>query len=517
MQTLLAYTTASDQHSGDFEQLLPIGLCSLHAVLRSQGYPVTLANLSGVSRSEIMQLLQNSRPDVIGLSQWTHNRHTTIALARLIKQQLPDSLVILGGGHATHQAELILQHHPEVDLVVTGEAEQTLPELLDALERKACITAVAGLVLRQGHNVHRTAARAPVQQLDTLPYPARYLDDMLYGNQQLQAEFITSSRGCPAACHFCASPAFWGRQVRFRSAGSIVDEMRFLRDSFGLMYLSLRDDTFTADRQRTRALCRELLYHKVKLFWNCQSRVEAIDTETLQLMRQAGCECVQLGVESGSPRILQMLGKNSNPDQIIRAASLVRQAGLQLSIYLITGIPEEEEADRQLTRKLVQQIRPDDLQVAPLAYYPGTELFRQAVQKEKVRADLFETNLSQAVLAQQDGPRQVTRLLAQTSRLRHHVTPAALQRLIQQTGYSAVLAMLLGDALIHAGNPSAAALAYQTIISHEPDHPWGWYLRGELHEQQGALKGAIDCFKKVLTLVPRHLPSREALLRLQGS
>lgn len=158
MQTLLAYTTASDQHSGDFEQLLPIGLCSLHAVLRSQGYPVTLANLSGVSRSEIMQLLQNSRPDVIGLSQWTHNRHTTIALARLIKQQLPDSLVILGGGHATHQAELILQHHPEVDLVVTGEAEQTLPELLDALERKACITAVAGLVLRQGHNVHRTAA-----------------------------------------------------------------------------------------------------------------------------------------------------------------------------------------------------------------------------------------------------------------------------------------------------------------------------------------------------------------------
>lgn len=515
MQTLLAYTSEPDRQSNNsFEQLLPIGLCSLHAVLRSQGYPVILANLSGVPQQEIKQLLLKHQPTVIGLSRWTHNRHATVALARLIKQQLPESLVVLGGGHATHQAELILQQHPEVDLVVTGEAEETLPELLDALANQTRLYTVPGLVLRQGREPLQTAPRTPVQQLDQLPFPAHYLDEMLYGDLQQQAEFLASSRGCPAACRFCASPAFWGRRVRFRSAASIADEMRFLRDTFGLIYLSLRDDTFTADRQRTRALCRELLRQKVKLFWNCQSRVEAIDTETLQLMRQAGCECVQLGVESGSPRILQLLGKNSNPEQILRAATLVRQAGLQLSIYLITGIPEEEEADRQLTRRLVQQIRPDDLQVAPLAYYPGTALFRQAVEAGNVPADIFETSPGKAVLVRPDGPRQVNRLLARTDQYRHRATPADLQQLIRQSGFSAVTAMQLGDTLMAAGDPAAAAAAYRTIASREPDHPWGWFLLGECYEQQGELKRSVDCYTKALALVPRHLPSAKALQRL---
>lgn len=514
IQTLLAYTSEPERQSDGFEQLLPIGLCSLHAVLRSRGYPVTLANLSGVSLHEIRQLLLSRQPRVIGLSQWTHNRHVTLALARLIKQQLPESLVILGGGHATHQAELTLQHHPEVDLVVTGEAEETLPELLDALANQTHLNSIPGLVLRQGREVQQTAPRTPVQQLDLLPFPAQYLDEMLYGDPQLQAEFLAGSRGCPAACRFCASPVFWGRRVRFRSATSIADEMRFLRDTFGLIYLSLRDDTFTADRQRTRALCQELLHQKIKLFWNCQSRVEAIDAETLQLMRQAGCECVQLGVESGSPRMLQLLGKNSTPDQIIRAATLVRQAGMQLSIYLITGIPEEEEADRQLTLKLVQQMRPDDLQVAPLAYYPGTELFKQAVQTGNLRADLFETSRSKAVLALPDGPRLVDQLLSRTARYRHCATPAALQQLISQNGYSAVTAMQLGDTLMAAGDSSAAATAYGIIADREPDHPWGWFLLGEWYEQQGDPEYAVDCYSRVLELVPRHLPSGSALQRL---
>lgn len=514
MQTLLAYTTETDHQSCHFEQLLPIGLCSLHAVLRSRGYPVTLANLSGVPNHEISRLLQRLQPHVVGLSQWTHNRHTTIALARLIKQQLPQSLVILGGGHATHQAELILRHHPEVDLVVTGEAEETLPELLDTIAGGENLNAVAGLVLRHTGTVQPTAPRTPVLHLDELPFPAHYLDEMLYGDRQLQAEFITSSRGCPASCRFCASPTFWGRRVRFRTAASVAAEIRYLRDTYGLIYLSLRDDTFTADRQRTRALCQEMQEQRIKLFWNCQSRVEAIDRETLDLMRQAGCECVQLGVESGSPRILKLLGKSSNLEQIIRASVLVRQAGLQLSIFLITGIPAEDEMDRQMTRKLVEQIRPDDLQVAPLAYYPGTELFRQGLKSGAIQADLFETSQSKAVLAQPDGPHQVDRLLAQTSRFKRRVTPSALRRLIQQSGYSAVTAMQLGDALSAAGDPTAAATAYRSITTREPDHPWGWYLLAELYEQQGALFQAIDCYRQVLTLVPQHLPSREALQRL---
>lgn len=517
MQILLAYTaatTSGNRDVGAFETLLPIGLCSLHALLRSRNLPVTLANLSGMNDTEIVRLLQRVRPTLVGLSQWTHNRHDTLRVARLIKRTLPDCLVILGGGHATHQAELILQCHPEVDLVVLGEGEQTLLELLTAFENGKAMATVPGLVVRSQGAIVRTPQRSAWPDLDQLPFPATYLHEALRTDIQLQAEFISSSRGCPAACTFCASPTFWGRKLRFRSAASVVAEMRFIQEQFGLTYLSLRDDTFTADRRRTVALCRELIEQRLRLFWNCQSRVEAIDAETLHWMRLAGCECVQLGVESGSPAILELLGKRINPEQVVRAAELVHQAGLQLSVFLITGIPEEQEDDRQQTISLIKRIRPDDLQVAPLAYYPGTTLFQNGLQAGRCTATVFETSHDEAVLACPDGQTQVDRLLRRLERFRYRMPPDRLQSLQQQKGFSPVTAMQLGDWYLATGDPLQAEAQYRAITLKQPDHPWGWQLLGELWEQHDRRREATDCYRKVLQLVPRHAASRQGLERL---
>lgn len=518
MHILLAYTTATtsgNRDVGAFETLLPIGLCSLHALLRSRKLPVTLANFSGTSDAEITRLLHRINPTLVGLSQWTHNRHETLRVARLIKQVLPGCLVILGGGHATHQAELILQYHPEVDLIVLGEGEQTLLELLLALENGKELATVPGLAMRSQEGVIRTAPRSAWPDLDQLPFPATYLHEALQTDIQLQAEFISSSRGCPASCSFCASPAFWGRKLRFRSAASVVAEMRFIQEQFGLTYLSLRDDTFTADRRRTVALCRELIEQQLRLFWNCQSRVEAIDAETLHWMRLAGCECIQLGVESGSPTMLQLLGKRINPEQVIRAAELVHQAGLQLSVFLITGIPEEREEDRQQTISLIRQIRPDDLQVAPLAYYPGTALFQSGLQTGRCPADTFETSQDEAVLTCPDGQAQVDRLLKRLERFRHRLHPDRLQALQQEKGFSPVTAMQLGDWYLAAGDMLQAEAHYRSITLKQPDHPWGWQLLGELYEQLGRRREAASCHQRVLQLVPRQPAAREALRRLE--
>lgn len=516
MQTLLAYTSAIDSSSGPYESLLPIGLCSLHALLRSRGQQATLANLTGVPAASVVGLLQRLKPAVIGLSQWTHNRHATLELAALAKQTLPQSLVLLGGGHATHQAELILQRHPYVDLIVTGEAEETFPELLAALQNGTSPHDIPGLVLRSGTDACRTADRPPLQDLDALPFPAAFLHEALNLDVRLQAEFISSSRGCPARCRFCASPAFWGKQVRFRSADSVAEEMTFLRDRFGLIYLSLRDDTFTADRRRTASLCRELIRRRIKLFWNCQSRVEAIDPETLDDMRRAGCECLQLGIESGSPRMLGLLGKRADPDRFLRAAEMVRQAGMQLSVYLIAGIPEESRQDRELTISLIRAMQPDDLQVAPLAYYPGTALFEEGVRNGRVRPDLFETERTAAVLAAPDGEKQVNRLLTATERFRRRTSARGLRALLDTTGYSAVLAMQAGDACRAAGDLRGAAAQYDSITAQEPDHPWGWLLTAELHEQLGEPDAAAECYRRVLSLVPHNAAASEALGRLEG-
>lgn len=517
MHTLLAYTTSitEKKQSGSFESLLPIGLCSLHAVLRSQGIPVTLANLSGISEAAIRDLLLSLKPSVAGLSQWTHNRHATMHLARMIKRTLPDCIVILGGGHATHQAELILQRHAEVDMIAVGEAEQTLPELLDALHRGLPPLTVPGLVLRSNGSICHTQPRTPLADLDSLPHSSAWLHEALYTDASLQAEFISSSRGCPASCSFCASPAFWGRRVRARSAVSVAAEISFIRDRYGLIYLSLRDDTFTADRRRTVALCKELIERRLNIFWNCQSRVEAVDRETLDWMRRAGCECVQLGVESGSPVILKQLGKQTTPEKIIQAAKLVREAGMHLSVYLITANPHETANDRQKTIDLIKKIRPDDLQVAPLAYYPGTALFETAVQNKLLPPDLFETNRSEAVLAQSDGMQQVDRLLSRTSRYLHSNSAAELLAIQTHQGYSPVTAMQAGDCFTSAGEYRKAEEQYRLITRKDPDHPWGWFLLGELHEQICNTDTASDCYRKVLELVPRHPATLQALERLR--
>ena len=516
MHTLLAYTTPSSRHHqpGAFEALLPIGLCSLHALLRSNNRPATLANLTGMPKKKIIDLLLQIKPAIAGLSQWTHNRHATIALAQLIKQTLPNCTVLLGGGHATHQAELILQRHPEVDLVATGEAEQTLLELLDALQNHLPLGEIPGLVLRKNGIPHRTRSRSPLPVLDALPFPSSWLHEALHTDTRLQAEFISSSRGCPASCSFCASPVFWGRRVRARSAVSVADEIRSIRDRFGLIYLSLRDDTFTADRRRTVALCQELIKRRINIFWNCQSRVEAIDHETLNWMRRAGCECVQLGVESGSPDILKQLGKQITPEKIIQAAALVRQSGMQLSVYLITGIPGETDTDRQKTINLIKQIKADDLQVAPLAYYPGTALFETAMKNGQLAHDLFETSKDEAVLAQPDGQKQVERLLARISRYRQSCSIDDLLAIQKKQGYSAVTAMRTGDSYAATGDLERAEKQYRLMTRNEPDHPWGWFLLGELREQTGQKHEALTCYSEVLKLTPRHRPSIEGHERL---
>jgi radical SAM superfamily enzyme YgiQ (UPF0313 family) len=513
MTILLAYSSGTKlpDASTTFTDLLPIGLCSLHAVLRSAGIRSHLANLSGMDETQIIELFRRLSPDIFGFSQWTHNRHITLQLSRLAKQLYPQSLVIAGGGHATHQAESLLAAHPELDLIVAGEGETTLIDLIEARKSQRPFTDIPGLVLRQGQELIRTAARSRIKELDSLPYPSRYLHEATGVDLELQPQFISTSRGCPSACSFCASPSFWGRSVRTRSPASVVDEFLFLKNQLGMLYLSLRDDTFTADRRRTIELCRLLLERKAGMFWNCQTRVETVDEEVLSWMKRAGCECVQLGVESGSPRILQQLGKRITPDQVKAACDAVHRAGLQLSVYLIAGVPGETDQDRQATQLLLQQIRPHDLQVAPLAYYPGTSLFSDALRHHTVDPDLFVHERHDALLALPDGNQRAARLLRSGDGLAPRLTMHAIKQQKARLGYCAVTCLQAGDYHLQRGDWQRAEQEYREITKHDPEHPWGWLLLAELYDQLGQRQQARSCYRKVVRLVPHHRQSLRAL------
>jgi radical SAM superfamily enzyme YgiQ (UPF0313 family) len=511
MKVLLSYISGAADRSDLYLNLLPTGLCSLQACLREAGYDAVLANFSGWSDAVITRHLAKLQPDIIGISQWTHNRHAALALARSARNALPASFIVLGGAHATFSYQDNLKEDSPVNCVVLGEGEETVLELLHHLEAASSWHGCNGIAFRNGPEVRVTPPRLPLAELDKLPYAVRYLEHSIGVDLQLQPEFILTSRGCPSVCHFCSSPKFWGRKVRFRSPESVVDEILYIRDRFGLIYFSLRDDTFTVDRTRTIAICRLLIERRVNILWNCQSRVTALDDEVLTWMKRAGCECIQLGVESGSPRILSKLGKTITPQQVITAAGQIRTVGISLSIFLISDIPGETEEDLLQTMELIKNIRPNDGYISPLAYYPGTRLFDDSVQEGRVARSLFEEQLDPALYASVASGRTSRRLLKQCAVKRHQDSAERFRQQKMHLGYCFVTNVLTGEWYRHAGDYGAAEGELREITEQEADNPWGWYLLGELYDELGRHSEAQTCYRAVCTIVPEHKPSRDAL------
>lgn len=517
MKVLLVYKSHAAGANDPYTSLLPIGLGYINALLRSNGIPSRLANLSSCSWQETGALFRAQRPDIVGISQFTHNRIDSLKVAMAAKKANPACFVALGGPHATHRYREVLAGNPQVDAVVLGEGEATFLELVNCLASRgsAVLEQVRGIAFRRGDTVAMTAVRPPIQDLDRLPIPASCYQDALGVDLHRQAEFIITSRGCPAACRFCSSPRFWGKRLRFRSPRSMVDEIRYIRDRYGLLYFSIRDDTFTADRARILAFCRLLIEEKVYILWNCQSRVSAVDEEMLAWMKRAGCECVQFGVESGSSRVLRMLGKSFTPEQVLKASRAVREAGIHLSVYLISGIPGESDEDIQATARLVDAIRAHDGQVSPLVYYPGTALFAEGVQSGDIGEDLFERDERVAFPVRSDSfsERSAGKLLRALERVggKSGFTAEQFRAQKRVLGYCHATNVIAGDTYAAAGSWAKAEQEYREIVSREPANPWGWLCLGDLLGRTGDIDGAKAAFRRVLALTPLHAPAYSAM------
>jgi len=263
-----------------------------------------------------------------------------------------------------------------------------------------------------------------------------------------------------------------------------------------LIYFSLRDDTFTADRARTIEFCRLLIESRAYLVWNCQSRVNALDEELLVWMKRAGCECIQLGVESGSPRILSQLGKTITPEQVKHTSSMIRNVGINLSIYLITDVPGETEDDLRQTIELIKSIRPEDGHVSPLAYFPGTRMFEEAVSSGRIGRDIFEGSKQAAVYAV-DKPGRTSRRILQCLERSAPKDAIRFNRHKSLLGFCYITNVLAGEFYRLNGEYGAAEREFSEITEREPGNPWGWYLLGDLFSEMRKAPTAFECYKKV--------------------
>ncbi len=358
---------------------IPLGIGYLAAVLEENKYEVDVIDcqVQKPTKKELEKELNRLQPDVIGVTSTTLTYKSATDIVKTAKQSCPNSLTILGGPHVTVLDKQTLSDQTEVDIVVRGEGEQTLLELVDLASKSKLkdLAKVAGITFRKNGKLVQTPDRPFIQNIDELPYPAfkhfQINKYRLFGKTYLP---VITSRGCPFQCTFCLASRMCGRRFRARSPENVVDELEFLRDTYEADAFSFYDDTFTFDRKRAREICKEMKNRNVDLHWDCRTRVDRITKKDLAILRDANCQLIHFGVESGSQKMLDAMKKGTTVEQNARAIKWAKEVGILVAISVVVAYPGETPDMLQQTLDFIQKTRPDYVYMCVAIPYPGTEL-----------------------------------------------------------------------------------------------------------------------------------------------
>lgn len=507
-RALLVYTSGPELADDYFARKIPVGLGILNAVLNQAGFGSQVGNFSRFTRERMVETLRREKPQVLGLSVFTFNRHPSVEVAAIAKELDPACYVVAGGPHVTHLDRDWLEAYPQFDAIVRGEGEDTMLELMRMLAAGDDPAGIAGLTARdRAGRIVFAGPRPAIDDLDRLPHNAAHLSRSIGIDVPDQLRYLITSRGCPGACTFCNTPDFWGRKVRFRSAADVMAELETMRERHGLVHVSIRDDTFTAHRPRTIEICQRLIDSGRYWLWDCQSRVNLVDQERLEWMKRAGCHHIQYGVESGSDGILKILQKDISAQQIRDAVAMSRDAGLVVSIYLIAGVPEETDEDIQATIALVRDILPHDGIVAPLAFFPGTRLYDQSKGYLSVDDSIWVKDPRAAIYVREDpeAARHFEELLValHETGVRAAYGPTDFDRFDQRFGFVFTTALQRSEWHRSRGDYDGAFAAATSIVEREPKNPWGHLRLADLHTEVGDDRAAAASRRRAKAIVPR--------------
>ncbi len=371
----------------------PLGLLYIGAVLEREKVPVEIVpcNVLGLGWKDIVRKIRSDRPDIVGVTITTENRFQAFKLIRLAKRAHPGCLTVLGGPHASMAAEDCIRHIPELDVVVRGEGEMTMLELVrawDAAPRLESLDGIPGLVLRRGGQPAANPPRMPIADLDSLPYPAYHLVPLekynfafdVPGRGPLPAVNVMTSRGCPFACNFCATPVNWGRHVRMRSPENVVREIELLKERYGIKVVFFFDDTFNASPKRADAICDLMIERRLDVFFKCDVRLDIMSRALLEKMKRAGLFHLSYGLEAGSDRVREeIVGKQIEMADFHNLTSWCVELGIVANVFFIFSHPTETWEEAQVTIRIIEQYQ-DRIEgsVAILHIYPGTPLEKYA-------------------------------------------------------------------------------------------------------------------------------------------
>ncbi len=375
----------------------PLGLAYLASSLLNYKNDLHIEIIDGflMERDEYYQKISKIKADVIGVT-------TTMAQlgeALLIPQILKNNKIIIGGPGVVNLPSSKL-YESGYSIICYGEGEKTIVELIKAFENGSSLKNIKGISYCSNGKEIKTPPRDLIKNLDDIPFPARSLLDMekylrIWKEKMgVAVTQIISSRGCPFSCRFCDRTTFGGR-IRFMSPPRIIEEMRSLYESFGAEMIWFEEDLFTVNRKRVLDFCKLMEEELPGKRWGAHSRVDTIDLEMLTQMKKAGCTDLFFGVESGSQKILDILGKGFTVGQIEKAFRLAKKVGINTEMYLIIGVPGETQEDIDITKRMIAKLEPSSLDISSLTPIPGTEIYemtKHLIDKEIdfINFDYFE-------------------------------------------------------------------------------------------------------------------------------
>ena len=406
-----AYTIKS---SRDINPLPPIGIGMLASILEKKNYEVKIldclvrgwdqeeksqANKDivrvGLTNTQIKNFVEEFKPDVVGVSCMFSVQHKVYPqIFKAIKSANPDIITLAGGAHVTVCSKEVLED-PNCDYIIAGEGEESIVDFLDTVQGKKSFESVDGLGWLKNESEQILNPKLKwIEDLDSLPFPAYHLLglEQYFGLESSHGtrharEFapIVTSRGCPAKCTFCSANKMFGYKFRTRSAGNVLNELWFLKKTYGIKEIMFEDDNVTASRKHAVELFQKMIDQKIDLQWDTPNGVGmwTLTEDIIDLMKEAGCIKINFPIESGDQEVLKNIIKK--PLDLKRTKNLFkrcREIGLDYGTFLVVGMPGEKIEDIWTSFKFCAEVGSYAPHTSVATPYPGTELFDQCREKD---------------------------------------------------------------------------------------------------------------------------------------
>ena len=351
-------------------------------------------NIKVLKNKNILRVIKERNPIVIGITSITASIYEAYRLARLIKLNFNIPLVI-GGPHATFSDEEIL-NESSFDIVVRGEGEEVLNEIVRTIKGEQNLDDIRGISYKKDGKIIKNKSRDFIADLDKLPFPARHLVPLeKYGTH---AFTVSTSRGCPFGCTFCQVSGKDGLKWRHRSAANIIEEIKeLIKNHPNIKKVSgpegkrpmvfFVDDNFMMSIERIEEICNLIMEEDIKIYWDANARVDTIaniSEDILDLFKKSGCMHLFLGVESGSEKILKSYNKRIKKKDVLKSAERLKKKGIFFTGLFILGYIDETNSDLNATIQFAKKMDPTIVSFRILIPLPGTKIYEKYIKDDLI-------------------------------------------------------------------------------------------------------------------------------------